>query len=77
MRDHTGQYCLTVEQWCNSSVFEIIIEIAIGVSSPNDMQIIEGMKYGYHTNGGGFTPLLFENNMQLSKVAFVQRVKTV
>ena len=30
-RDHTGQFCISYDEWCESKVFDIIIEIALKV----------------------------------------------
>ena len=55
-----------------------MIEIALQIGKHNvdAMQVIRSMKFGDKKDLTGFTPQLFERKNRLSKVSFIQKVKS-
>lgn len=76
--DSTGQFGITHKQWCESNVFEIIIEIALQIHKYDydGKNVIQTMKFGDKKLIKGFTSHLFERKNWLSKANFIQRAKS-
>ena len=76
--DSTGQFGITHKQWCESNIFEIIIEIALQIHKYDydGKNVIQTMKFGDKKLIKGFTSHLFDRKNWLSKANFIQRAKT-
>lgn len=77
--DQSGALCLTLSQWLNSEVFEIIVQIALKVKPDSEdeevNEVIKNMKTGGQFKSTScFTSLLFGKKKKLKRNVFIQTV---